>query len=98
MKAYFLWTVTGPQVILTSCDLVKDGACLDKLAKRGISKFEAREVPIELVKSKYGQSYDTVCRDPKQTDELRVLDVSGERVLNNFSIKELGPSVVYEAA
>jgi hypothetical protein len=96
MKCYFLWTVTGPQLILTSCDYVKDPACLNKLKDMGIPKFVAHEVSIDLVKARYGESLVTILQDPDSTDELRVLDTEGKRFLNNISFKDLGPAIPYE--
>ncbi len=97
MKSYFVWTAIGPQVILTSCNLVTASDCLKELAKRGHKKFVAHEVPLDLVKRKYGTHYDSVLRDPKQNEALRVVDEDGKRVLNNFSLKDLGPAINYES-
>ncbi len=97
MKAYFVWTAIGPQVILTSCNLVTDSDCLRELARRDLKKFVAHEVPLDLVKRRYGTHYDNVLRDPKQKDALRVVDEDGRRVLNNLSLKDLGPAINYEA-
>ncbi len=96
MKAYFLWTVTGPQLILTSYDYVQHPEFLKKLADTGITKFVAQEVSTDLVKERYGEHYQSVLTDPEQTDELRFVDNSARRVLINFSFKELGPPIYYE--
>ncbi len=96
MKAYFLWTVTGPELIMTSYDYVKHPECLKKLDDVGINKFVAHEVPLDLVKERYGEHYQIVLDDPEQTDELRIVDISARRVLINFSFKELGPPIYYE--
>ena len=96
MKAYLVWMATGPQIILTSCDLVTHSDCLKKLADEGITKFVAQEVPVEVVKEKYGESYEGVMNDPKETDELRVLDTSGARVLNNISFRNVSEPIYYE--
>ena len=99
MKTYFLWTVIGPQIILTSCDLEKDLDCLlqtgrtvDSLA----SKVMAYEVPLDKIKQRYGEHFEAVLTDPDQTDELRILDSDGEHVLNNIHFAELGKPIYYE--
>ncbi len=99
MKAYFLWTVIGPQIILTSCDLEKDPGCLlqtgravDSLAR----KVMAYEVPLDTIKERYGEHFESVLTDPDQTDELRILDSNGEHVLNNIHFSELGKPIYYE--
>lgn len=96
MKAYFLWTVQGPRLILTCCDFTTNRICLEVLAHRGIDKFVAQEVALHLAKDRYGTHFDIVMKDPKQTDDLRILDEVGERVLKNFSLKELGTPIYYE--
>ncbi len=99
MKAYFLWTVIGPQIILTSYDLEKDGVdalqssrAIDSLA----NKVMAYEVPLDTIKERYGEHFEIVMKDPKQTDVLRVLDSDGERVLGNIHFNELGAPIYYE--
>ncbi len=96
MKAYVLWTVTGPKLVATTEDFIEHPDCLEKLSDKGIKKFIAQEVPISLVEERYGEQYKAVLTDPKATDELRMVDTSGERVLTNFSFKELGQPIYFE--
>jgi len=98
MKAYFLFTASGPLVILTSYDVVEHPELLQKLCSKGIAKFVAHEVPLESIKAKYGRHFEVVCTDVHGTDDMRVLDFSGERAFKNFSFKELGPPIYYEPA
>lgn len=93
MKAYFLFTASGPIVILTSYDFVQHPELLKRLRSKGLSKFIAHEVPIELAHERYGNHFDVVCNDLHETDDLRVLDYSGERAFRNFSFDELGPAI-----
>jgi hypothetical protein len=99
MKAYFLWTVIGPQIILTSYDLEKDGVkglqsgrVIDSLANKAM----AFEVPLDTIRERYGGHFEVVIKDPHQTDALRVLDSDGERVLGNIHFNELGKPIYYE--
>ena len=96
MKAYYLFTASGPLVILTSYDSIEDPELLKRLTSKGIAKFIAHEVSIESAKTKYGGHFDTVRQDLYQSDDLRVLDYSGERAFRNFSFKELGTPIYHE--
>lgn len=98
MKAYFLFTGTGPIVILTSFDSVENPRLLERLSSKGITKFVACEVPVESAKAKYGNHFEVVCRDLYETDDLRVLDFNGQRAFNSFSFAELGTPVFYDRA
>ena len=96
MKAYFLCTATGPLVILTSYDFIKNPKLMRRLHSKGLGKFIAHEISIELAKARYGKHFDIVCEDLHATDDLRVLDFSGERAYKNFSFKEFGSPIYYE--
>ncbi len=97
MKAYFLFTASGPLVILTSYDSIQDPELLTRLGSKGITKFIAHEVTVESARVKYGTHFDVVCRDLHESDDLRVLDYSGQRAFNNFSFDELGAPTYYES-
>ncbi len=97
MKAGIFFTGTGPILLLTSYQSFSDPNFIRKLSSKGIKKFVAYEVLEDNVKEKYGNHYNVVLGDLKQTDDLRVLDYDGHHVFYNFSIKELGESVCHEA-
>jgi hypothetical protein len=63
---------------------------------KGYAKFIAHEIPVELAKAKYGMHFNVVCKDPHESDILRVLDYEGKRVWENFNFEELGPPIYYE--
>jgi hypothetical protein len=98
MKAGVLFTGTGPILILTTYESLSDNMLIRKLSAKGIKKFIAYEVPIKLVKEKYGQQFDAIMKDVKQTDDLRVLDFDGHKVFYNFSFADFGDSHQHEAA
>jgi hypothetical protein len=50
-----------------------------------------------MAKVKYGMHFDVVCKDLHESDDLRVLDYSGERAYKNFSFKELGTPIYHES-
>ena len=96
MKAYFLFTASGPLVILTSYDSIENPEVLKRLNAKGITKFIAHEVSVGAAKTRYGGHFNVVCQDLHEFDDLRVLDYSGERAFNNFSFKELGSPIYHE--
>lgn len=96
MKAGIIFTGTGPILILTSYDSFNDPGLVAKLASKGINKFIACELPLELVKKRYGNHYNVVMGDLRQTDDLRVLDYNGYNIFGSFSFKEMGKPIYHE--
>lgn len=97
MKAGIIFTGTGPILILTTFDSFEDAKLIEKLATKGISKYIASELPLDKVKAKYGNHYNVVMGDLKQTDDLRILDYNGYNVFYNFKFSEMGKPVYHEA-
>ena len=96
MKAMMLITGSGPLVILTSHDSVTAPAMLSKLRAKGVERFFAHEIPLDLAKERYGGHFQTVLNDLHETDDLRVLDYNGERAFGLFRLDELGPLIMHE--
>jgi hypothetical protein len=96
MKAGILFTGTGPILILTTFDSFEDPKLVEKLATKGINKYIASELPLDKVKVKYGNHYNVVIGDLKQTDDLRILDYNGYNVFYNFKFSEMGKAVYHE--
>jgi len=96
MKAGVIFTGTGPILILTTYESFDDPKFAQKLDTKGITKFIACDIPVEKVKTKYGNHYLVVMGDLKQTDDLRVMDYNGYNVFHNFAFKEMGKPVYYE--
>lgn len=96
MKAGIFFTGSGPILILTSYDSLSEANLVEKLATKGIKKFIAYEIPVDILKRKYGRHYNVILGDLHQQDDLRVLDYDGHHVFNNFSLKELGEPVYHE--
>jgi hydrogenase maturation factor len=63
---------------------------------KGIERFVAYEIPLDLAKARYGGHFITVVNDLHETDDLRVLDYNGERAFALFRFDELGSPVFYE--
>jgi hypothetical protein len=75
-----------------------DSGLLEKLRAKGIDKFIAYELPLDLVKKRYGGHFDIAMQDLNESDDLRVVDFSGERAFRLFHLKELGTPVLYESS
>lgn len=96
MKAILLLTASGPMAILTSYETPSAPGLLRKLEAKGITKFIAYEMPLDLAQQRYGGHFTAVQQDLHQSDDLRVLDYSGERVFSLFRFDELGNPIRYE--
>ena len=96
MKSVVIFTGTGPILILTTYDSASDPKFVEKLAMKGIEKFIAHELPLALVKQKYGGHFDVVLHDVKQDADFRVLDYNGYRVFHNFSFNDMQQPVYHE--
>lgn len=97
MKAALIFTGSGPILVLTTFESLADENLADKLTARGINKFIAYEVPVEQVKKQYGTRFAVIMGDLSQQNDLRVMDIDGHHVLNNFSFEQLGKPVFSSA-
>ncbi len=96
MKAGIIFTGTGPILVLTSFDSFEDPKFVAKLRVKGIEKFIAGEISVEKVKQKYGNHFQVVMGDLKQTDDLRVLDYNGHNVFYSFPFSDMEKVIYHE--
>lgn len=96
MKAGIYYTASGPMAILTSHPSLTHPELLEKLRAKGVDKFLAYEVPVELAHARYGSHFGVVMGDLHESDDLRVLDDDGQRVFRRFRFAELGPPILHE--
>jgi hypothetical protein len=96
MRAALIFSGSGPIVILTSHVSLEDPALLERLARKGIAKFIAFPLPEPVARKKYGVHFDIVCRDLRETDDLRVLDFNGHRAMELLPLSELGEPILHE--
>ena len=98
MKTFLLMTGSGPLMILTSHGHIENSIFLEKLLSKGVDKFIAYEVPLELAEQRYGWHFNVVANDLHETDDLRVLDYNGDRAFRLFSFSEIGNAHIHEPA
>lgn len=84
-------------VILTSSESPTSPPLLKELHSKGIDKFIAYEIPVELAQERYGTHFAAVAHDAHETDALRILDFSGHRAFKLFRFDDLGPPTRYES-
>ena len=96
MKAFMVFAGSGPLVILTSHGSITDQTLIEKFAAKGIDKFIAYELPVDLAQRRYGGHFDVVRKDLHETDDLRILDYNGERAFRLFRLSELGAPILHE--
>jgi hypothetical protein len=95
MRAYIVFSGTGPILILTTYRELTDERLMTKLSHKGIVKFIAYEVPLERVSSIYGVPYEVVAEDLERTEDMRVLDFNGHHIFSRFSFSELGEPIMW---
>ena len=95
MKAYIVFSGTGPILILTTYPDLMDERLVDKLKHKGIAKFIAYEVGVETVRRIYGVPFEVIATDLETSEDLRVLDFNGHHIFSRFSLGELGEPIKY---
>ncbi len=98
MNAILLLTASGALMVLTSYGSAENSQLLEKLRGKGITKFVAFAVPLDLAKARYGSHFQMVSRDLRETDDLRILDFDGQRVFRLFRFQELGAPILHESS
>lgn len=96
MKAGLVFTGSGALLVLTRCESFRDSEFVEALKAKGIHKFIAFHVPMEMAKEKYGLHFDITLKDSKETDDLRILDEEGRHAFYSFPMETLGDMVCYE--
>jgi len=96
MKAGVVFTGSGPILVLTTYESFKNPKFIEKLSQKGIKKFIAQEVRIELCKEKYGTHFQVVKNDVRETDDLRILDYNGHHIFLNIPFEEMGEPFRHE--
>jgi hypothetical protein len=95
MRAYIIFSGTGPILVLTTYSDLVEPRLVDKLKHKGIAKFIAYEVPVETVRRIYGVPFEVIATDLETSEDLRVLDFNGHHIFSRFALSELGDPIKY---
>jgi len=96
IRAYLIFTGSGPILILSTYPSLTDERLINKLRYKGIDKFIAYEVHLDAVRQRYETSYETIAKDLEaHPNDIRVLDFNGHQIMANFSLQALGEPVKY---
>jgi len=96
MRAYLIFTGSGPILVLATYPALTDDRLVSKLRYKGIDKFIAYEVQLDAVKERYPHSFANVAKDLEGGEEdLRVLDFNGHQIMANFSLEALGEPIKF---
>ncbi len=96
MKAGLFFTGSGPILILVTYPALDDPGLVEKLKSKGIDKYAAFEVPVELCREHYGARFPDVVQELEEQNDLRVLDYNSPHAFYTFKWEEMsGPVKVY---
>ncbi|MGN7611843.1 hypothetical protein ACQZV8_07130 [Magnetococcales bacterium HHB-1] len=94
IRSYIIMSGHGALLVITklTCGMQGDQA-REQLAEKGVTRYIAFEIPTVRVQERYGARFDIVENRVDSEDALRVLDINGIRVLNNFEFREMGEPI-----
>lgn len=93
LRAFIVFTGSGPILLLTSYREPTDPRLISKLRDKGIGKFIAYEVAVGDVGRIYGQPFDVIAADLERSEDARVLDFNGHNIFSSFSFSDLGRAI-----
>ena len=96
MKGILVVGGSGPLLLLSSYPTIDDPALIARLRAKGLARFLAWEVPVDRLRDLYGYTFRDIAEQLSTRGDLRVLDVDGQRIFLNVSLRELGEHVVFE--
>ena len=95
MRAYLIFTGTGPLLVLSTYPKLTDQRLIEKLRYKGIEKFIAYQVDLDVVEERYEASFSSVAEDLVDREDIRVLDYNGHQIMANFSVEALGDPIKF---
>jgi hypothetical protein len=93
MRAYVIFSGTGPILLLTTFPDLTDERLVRKLAQKGITKFIGHEVSADRARSVYGVPFDVIAAELESSEDCRVLDFNGHHIFSSFSFADFGESI-----
>src|SRR3954466_11425072 len=91
-----LVTGSGPLLIVTSYASATDPKLVEGLRQKGIEKFIAFELPLDMVRQRYGGHFSVV--EQGSSESIRILDLDGRRAFHLFRFQEFGPAVFHDGS
>lgn len=95
VRSYLMFTGSGPILAISTYPKLTDERLLQKLRFKGISKFLAYQVDMDIVEEQYGQALRDISADLDGVEDLRVLDFNGHQIMANFSLDSLGDPIKF---
>lgn len=95
LRAYLIFTGTGPILLLSSYPKLTDDRFVTKLRYKGIERFLAYQVDLDAVEDRYAESFAPVSADLEGVEDVRVLDYNGHQIMANFSLEALGDPIKF---
>jgi len=95
LRAYIIFTGTGPILVLSTYPKLTDERLVSKLRYKGIDKFIAYEVDRDAVEARYEHSFANILKDLENEEDIRVLDFNGHQIMANFSLNALGDPIKF---
>jgi hypothetical protein len=93
MRAYIVFSGTGPILVLTTFPALTDERLVGKLAQKGIAKFIAYEVALDRARAIYGVPFEIIAADLKDVEDMRVLDFNGHHIFSRFPFSEFSEPI-----
>jgi len=95
LRAYIIFTGTGPILVLSTYPKLTDERLVSKLRYKGIDKFIAYRVDRDAVETRYEHSFANILKDLENEEDIRVLDFNGHQIMANFSLNALGDPIKF---
>lgn len=95
IRSYLIFTGSGPILAVSTYPKLTDERLLKKLSYKGIEKFLAYQVDMEIVEERYGQALADATSDLEGREDLRVLDFNGHQIMAKFSLDALGDPIKF---
>jgi hypothetical protein len=100
MRSFLVLTEQGPLLTVTAEADGADDVVHSGMTRRGIDKYIAWEVPVEMVRTRYGRPFEVIASglasDLASGRVLRVLDFDGRQIFSRLSLTELGRCYAHE--
>jgi hypothetical protein len=94
-RSYLIFTGTGPILVLSTYPKLTDDRLIQKLRFKGIDKFMAYQVDLDVVEQRYPESFSSAEKDLDGKEDIRVLDFNGHQIMANFSLDALGDPIKF---